>query len=319
MVKRIFFISILLIVSLCNVLIAQQITASASVDSADYSVGDYIHYTIKINSAKGLRVFKPELKDSLKAIDIVKAAEIKSDEIDNKTITEIKYILAKYDSGDVRIPQIPVFYSVGSDTARKTVFTNDVSFTVHTLKVNSQADIKDVKQPIKIPLDWKTILLWAFIIILVIGLIVWGVLYYRKKQAAKKGIIKVIEKKPYEAALESLKELEAKQLWQKGQIKTYHSELTDIIRRYFENRFYIRALEMTTSELIQQLNQVKDAREILDTTSAFLNNADMVKFAKYIPMDRVNEEMMEQAYSIVNVTIPRFEMEEGNGRAGNVQ
>ncbi len=48
-----------------------------------------------------------------------------------------------------------------------------------------------------------------------------------------------------------------------------------------------------------------EMHRVLEITSGFLNNADMVKFAKFIPMNDINEEMMKQAYEIVNTTIPK--------------
>ncbi len=123
----------------------------------------------------------------------------------------------------------------------------------------------------------------------------------RKKLTPKK---KVVVKLPAHAiALNSLNSLQEKKLWQQGLIKEYHSEITEIIRKYFEERFNLPALELTTSEATQLLRQRKEAGPVLDITYDFLTNADMVKFAKFEPMASVNEEMMKQAYEIVNKTI----------------
>jgi hypothetical protein len=53
------------------------------------------------------------------------------------------------------------------------------------------------------------------------------------------------------------------------------------------------------------LKLVRDAKQILEQTDKFLNNADLVKFAKFVPIASVNEEMMSQAKEIVNNTIPK--------------
>jgi hypothetical protein len=55
---------------------------------------------------------------------------------------------------------------------------------------------------------------------------------------------------------------------------------------------------------MDELKNVNEAEIIYDKTNEFLNNADLVKFAKCIPLDSVNEEMMMQAKEIVNKTIP---------------
>ena len=99
------------------------------------------------------------------------------------------------------------------------------------------------------------------------------------------------------------------QLRQKGMIKDYHSRITEIIRRYFQDQFYLPALELTTSEVMQYLKQVRRAEIIIDTTFNFLSNADLVKFAKFKPMASVNEEMMKQAVEIVEKTKPVPEKE----------
>jgi hypothetical protein len=56
---------------------------------------------------------------------------------------------------------------------------------------------------------------------------------------------------------------------------------------------------------MQQLKRVPSAENILNITNEFLNNADLVKFAKFIPLHSVNEVMMKQAKDIVNSTIPK--------------
>ena len=115
----------------------------------------------------------------------------------------------------------------------------------------------------------------------------------------EKKIIKIPE---YKVALESLSELDRKKLWQQGKVKDYHSEITEIVRRYFEKRFSFLAMEMTSAEVLESLNEIEVTTDVHFLTNDFLTNADMVKFAKFVPMPTVNEEMMKQAYEIVNKT-----------------
>ena len=199
---------------------------------------------------------------------------------------------------------IPVIYSAQGNQNTKVAESNFVKFTVSTLKVDPHGDIKDVKQPLRISLNWLIILIWILAGLIVIAAGIWIYWYYKKKQAEKAGIVKVIKRKPHETALNSLREIEGKKLWQNGYIKQFHTEITEVIRRYYEERYRIPALELTTSELLQKLSNKKESQKILDITSGFLTNADMVKFAKFIPMDDINNEMMKQAYEIVEKTMP---------------
>ena len=65
--------------------------------------------------------------------------------------------------------------------------------------------------------------------------------------------------------LEILKE---EQLWQKGEVKIYYTRLTEILRKYLENRFRVYSLELTTDETLEALVNTgfkKDDQHMLQT------------------------------------------------------
>lgn len=309
MVNKISFIAFF-ILSIYITVPGQNILVKASVESSEYQVGDFITYTITVNHPNNINITIPTFKDSLKGVELLKSEPVVIQEKDGNAVSTYNYIISKYDSGDVHIPSIPVIYQQKGNQGKESILTNPVFFLVRTLNVNPQDDIKDVKGPIKIPLDWKIILLYILIGLVIIAAGVYGYLYYKKKRAQRLGIIEEIIREPEEVALEALFLLEDKKLWQQGFVKQYHSEITEIIRRYFEGRFKVPALEITTYELLTELEKVPKAKHIINITTDFLNNADLVKFAKFVPMSKVNEEMMKQAYEIVNTTIPLTEQEE---------
>lgn len=295
-------ISIILL-SFCS-LNSQSISARAFTDKSEYQVGDYINYAIEISHDHDLIVFKPSLSEFAKDVDVIRTDEPFIEETQGVKKIIYRFIVSKYDSADVTIPSIPVLYQLGNDTTSLTVATNSVQFIVRTLPVNTSLEIKDVKPPIVIPMDLLTILLILLAILLMILLALY---LYRRNQKNKQ---KKVEKKrvyiipPHVKALTELYALEDKKLWQQGLIKEYHTGITEIIRRYFEDRFKILALESSTTEIMDQLTRVVLSKEIYRTVNNFLNNADLVKFAKYKPLPAVNEEMMKQAVDIVENTVP---------------
>jgi hypothetical protein len=301
MVNKLFSILIFLFV-LADFSIAQNISAEASTDSSAYLVGDYIHYTVQIKGDKDLAVMGLAVSDTLAGMELISRQNPEREEQDNQQVITYSYTFSKYDSSNVTIPPLSVFYKAKGDTAVRAVNTNQVYFTVRPVKVNVKEDIKDVKEPIRIPLDWRWVVFWILIGFIVLG----GAYYlYRRYQKRKAEFVPekvVIKIPPHITALNSLRALREKQLWQKGKVKEYHSEITEIIRRYFEERFDLPALEMTSGEAINELQRRRGARIIIDDTSSFLTNADLVKFAKYQPLASVNEEMMKQAEDIVKKT-----------------
>jgi len=310
MVKKILLIFILLFS--CNSF-AQDISAKASTDSTEYLVGDFIHFKIFAKYDKSIKIIPPAIPDSLNQIEIIKTEDPVYKNIAGQKYAGFNFVLAAYDSADVIIPPINIYYRVGKDTLKnsgielkdetlKSLQTNSVSFRINLVKVDLQKDIKDVKDPQKIPFNWTTLIIWILAGLVIIGILIYLYIKYRQKKSGKPVVKKIIKLPPHVAALNSLKELEEKKLWQNGKIKEYHSEITGIIRKYFSERFGLPALELTTSETLVLLRNKKEAEVILSSTQSFLENADLVKFAKFSPLQSVNEEMMKQAYQIVETT-----------------
>lgn len=141
--------------------------------------------------------------------------------------------------------------------------------------------LRDIKPPVY----FKTSYLMLFA---VLGTAFLAVLFFlarlflkrRKRESDTPPVIKL----PHEIAYEALETLKAKGLPAKGMIKEYYSELSDIVRRYIENRFSIRAPEMTTEEFLFTLRDsgsLTGAQKNL--VKEFLTLCDIVKFAKYGP------------------------------------
>ena len=280
---------------------AQDIQVFADTDSSEYVVGDYIHYSLEIKYSKGITVTIPSIKDSISNLEFIKEEPLIREESDSEIYELRKYIFSRYDSSDVWIPTYNIAYTTDGTNVQYAK-VNPVNILVKTVEVDSQSDIKDVKAPIRIPLDLLTIIIIILVLILVALLSYFGYRYYKKKHTPEPQKEIKITVLPYQKALANLHELEDKKLWQQGMIKEYHTEVTGIIRDYFEERFHFQALEMTTPEIMDSIKSRDVKIEVITKTEEFLANADMVKFAKFQPMPTVNEEMMKEAYFIVDFT-----------------
>ncbi|MCB9210372.1 MAG: hypothetical protein H6610_06945 [Ignavibacteriales bacterium] len=280
----------------------QNIRVTASTDTSDYLVGDYINFTIKVEFDEGIRISPPSLTDKLGMLEVIKVLPLTAEKENN--IQQFNYILSGYDSARVVIPPIPITYFNGNSSEPQTIETNEVVVFIHTLEVIPNSDIKDVKAPIRIPFDW---LFWGIVLLVILLLASIGYFLYKKFKKPEDEV-RIIRRTPpipiHIIALKSLDKLKEKKLWQQGKVKEYHSEITEIIRKYFEDRYHFNSLEMTTAESMIVLNRVMDNQKIIDLTGKFLANADMVKFAKFVPIPSVNEEMMIQAYEIIDKTKP---------------
>jgi hypothetical protein len=296
-------ISILLFaVFCCQTLFAQDIRVAAKVDTNVITLGDWIRLSVEVQRTRQTNVIWQSLKDTLGAFDIIRKGEIQRRESDDKVIETSEFIISKYDSGSFDIPPLTFTYTVGSDTTKKEIATFPIPILVQTVAIDTTAGIKDIKPPIDIPMTLADMLPYIGLVVLLIAISV-GVYLYLKKQRMKELGEYVEPSKPaHEIAIAALIALEEKRLWQKGLHKQYHSEVTEIIRRYIEQRYDVMALEMTTDEIMEQLQGTDMPTEIQMVVLQFLRLADFVKFAKYLPLPQENEESMKQAYQIVNAT-----------------
>lgn len=179
-----------------------------------------------------------------------------------------------------------------------------VWFVVLFLSVigNTFADeLRDIKPPVFFPRNYLFLIIILVLIILA-GLVVL-IRYFLKRLKKKEVTVSQLPRPAHELAYEALEALKFKDLPSKGKIKEYYIELSDIARHYIENRFEIRAPEMTTEEFLFSL------KDSVDLTGAhknllkeFLSHCDMVKFAKYGPSSQEMNDSFAAAKRLVDET-----------------
>jgi hypothetical protein len=171
---------------------------------------------------------------------------------------------------------------------------------------------------------------WIWTLLLVLALLAaagYGVYWWRKR---KQNTVEEVEefKSPIEKATSMLNVLEKKQLWQKGEVKSYYSELTAIARNYIEEAIAIPAMESTTAELIAALQNASKQKkmeltpETIENLERVLKQADLVKFAKSKPLDfEITEDRkkIEKAIVTLDRAIPTIEEDEEESALNELQ
>jgi hypothetical protein len=159
--------------------------------------------------------------------------------------------------------------------------------------------LKDIKSPVEYPFSHFWLIVVSAIFVIVIASV--GIYYWRKK--IKKENKPAIVLTPAEKALKDLKELQQNNLLSQGLEKYYYELLSGILRRYVEERFSIKAPEMTTDEfLIYIKNSNTLDVKYTDRLKEFLTLADLVKFAKYSISKDDAVKSFEEVYSFVEQT-----------------
>ena len=260
---------------------------TATLDSNTILIGQQINFTIT-NKVTSTKIWPTYNEFLVEGIEIIKASKI---DTTDGVITQ-EFVITAWDSGSYFIP--PIAFSENSKTQA-------LLLNVQTIILAEDAELKDIKQPIEEPIGWSDI--WPWLLgILILSLIIFILRKYVFNKNKPSIIIKPKVIIPADiSALKELNALEKAKIWQEGNVKEYHSQLSEIIRRYTENRFQFIALELTTDEILQELKSILSDDQ-LNNLSTLLQRADLAKFAKSKPIDTENMESMVLAKGFVNAT-----------------
>ncbi len=262
---------------------AQTKPVATSVDTLKNKIGAQFNLTLKVTADADAKIIFPS-SNRFGALEVIRSYEIDTVKTDSKYEFVKRYGITQFDSGRYTIPQLPLMIN------KKGFMSDSISIEIFNVEVDTlkqkMFEIKDIDKS-----EQESSIWWKFLlVVLLIAAIVAAVWYFYKN---KKHIVaeEIIYKTPIEKATTLLEQLEKKELWQKGQVKSYYSELTDIARIYIEEAIKIPAMESTTSELIAGLRSaavrkhINISPETVQNLEGVLMQADLVKFAKSKPLD----------------------------------
>jgi hypothetical protein len=316
--KNIFLIVVIL-TFFAQKILSQDITVVSRLDTNTMLIGDQVRFHIGITAPANSLVRWPLIGDTIlghirvlnrSRIDTAFSADKKSIRLNQS------FLLTTFDSGYFAIPPVRFYVQQPPDTTKIVHQSESAFLNVHSVHVDTTLAIKPIKGPIKIPISFREMLPWIIGGILVIALTGFFIYWFKRRKKAEP-VFRLkprIIMQPHETALMELEKLRVKKLWQSGKIKEYHSELTEIVRKYIEERFGIMALEMTSDEIIESLKErIEISKSVLDKLVRVFTMADLVKFAKEQPLPSEHELSIEQAVTFVKDTILRI-VEQNEGK-----
>ncbi len=263
------------------------IEVKTTVDKQEITVGDYIKYQVEIKLTEGIKIELPKVKKlgNFEVID-------KQEEKEENSINFI-YTLTTFKTGADTIPSLSFKY-IDKEKNECTAETEPVVIKIKSVLTKGIQDVKDINSPVSIPQNLTGIIIGIILFCILVGIGYW--IIQKKKRFSK---LLSINKKPcHIIAYEKLKSLQFKN----GNIKEYYIELSDIIRKYIEERYAINAPTETTFELYRKLRAAKVEYAKIELINDFLSKCDLVKFAKYIPSIESAEKDKEFAKDIIDKT-----------------
>jgi hypothetical protein len=285
-------------------LAAQQPSIAAAVDTAAMTVGDRITVTVTVDHDTSQTVGWPELGDHLGRFEVV-GADTAALAIEGGGMrSTARYVLTAFELGDLEIPSIEVMLSA-ADGTQETLRTDPMTVTVSSVGLDPSGEIRDIKPPLEIPRNWLLLVPW------VVALGALGVAGYwlyrryrlRRRRVAELAAPPVPTRPAHEIAYEALDRLEASGLLERGEVKEYFIRVSEIIRSYLEGRYGIDAMDMTSHDVMNELEREPLERTHLDLFATFFERSDLVKFAKHEPSKAASVEMIPIARRLIDETL----------------
>ena len=253
---------------------AQKVTSE--VDTASIRLGEQIKYRIEVETDSSDLVVFPE-GQTFTPLEMVESFPIDTNRIQERFKLIKEYSLTQWDSGSYTIPRQRLVIN------ERPVFTDSVLIQVADVAVDTtKQKMFPIKPSVEVPSGFSVpVWLWWLSGILLILLI--GVLFYFRRRRKKAEAAKKLP--PYEQAIFELQQLDNSHLLEQREIKEYYSQLSAAVRRYLDGEVYDHAMESTTGELIEYLQQEKEtghlnlSEETILKLRTILERADLAKFA----------------------------------------
>ena len=307
--KRIF---IFIILTVCTLASMAQVSVEAKIDSLEMVIGQQTDVTVTVTAKEGDQVefpnFKP-LQQIIPGVEIVESGPMTtSGKSDGSCLFQRNYTLTSFDGKLYYLPPFAVKVN-GKEYKSKSLALKVLEIEVDTTNVDKFFGPKDVQDN---PFSWQewSVIFWLSLIMLAMISITYY-LYLRlrdnKPIVAKIRIIKRLL--PHQKAMKESETIKADKMVMSENQKEYYTKLTDTLRKYIEERYGFRAMEMTSSEIIDRLTETQDS-QALDELRLLFNTADLVKFAKYSTLINENDMNLVNAIEFINKTKVENQVEE---------
>ena len=261
-----------------------QVVVTMKMDSVNILIGQQVQLSTSVLTEKEQDVEFPnyQMGDSLiRGVEVVaQSPQQKRSQDDGKIVYEKKYTITAFDSAVYHIPAMQVEVDGISYKATKGVELRVNTVPVDTLNIDKFAGPNGA---VTTAFVWDntnlqvSLLSWFFVILffaLSVPLLTQKVLTKKKR---------VIEKvAPFKQAIKEVDEIVRNEaVYQNDKLsKSFYMNLTDMLRRYIYNRYGCRTAEMTTDEILAEMNDKINPSDLLILKSV-LDTADLAKFAKH--------------------------------------
>lgn len=210
---------------------------------------------------------------------------IKESNIDTlKNSILLNYQITFWDTGSVAIPPLYAFVSF-PDSSEASILKTDSSFVYISSVLDTTMTTVIADKPLKeIQFPIERLRLFAFLILSLLILYTFYLIRTRDKEKISKR--KFFNFNPKSKALKDVEKIDLN-----TDATEFFVKISEVLRKYFQNNFYIISFEMTSAEL-KEFFKDKDLNYLLD-------EIDQVKFAKKNPNKSEKEDILQLLKKVI--------------------
>ncbi len=252
-----------------------------SLSDSVITIAQRIRMLLEVRAESGYRAELPSFGEKLSEFGIVDYRNFQPELAERgEIVTKRLYVLEPFLSGEYKIPPMEVRFFSEGDSIANIVESDTISILVKSLigADTVSLSINEIVPPIPYPWDARAVVIVSCCILVAIAS---AALFFKYRRIGEK----IVPPLPaHEKAYLALKKLLESGLLDEKKYREFAAEVTDILRRYIEDRFGLKAPERTTEEFLVEasfgLPVTSQQKELLKD---FLMYGDLVKFAALEP------------------------------------
>jgi hypothetical protein len=263
----------------------------------DLTVGDRFKLELTVRHYRNTKVgepFTPSL-DPFMILDKKSVTRYAGDTIvDVHTLT-----MAAFATGEPKIPPFIVPYPAEGEV--RAAASDSITVKVASVMPKDMKDVNDLKPQVQFP---NFLPIWIMLgILAAAGLSYAGWYLYRRYRRIR--LYGAPLPDPWDEALAALDRVPADNWLASGHFKRYYYTVSEVLKRYLTRRFGFPALDQTTTEIMRAMKVTKTPER--EGFGEFFRQADMVKYAKFVPLATEAAAVIPAARELVQATTPKPE------------
>ena len=271
-----------------------EVTLHATVDRDTLTVGDPVLLSLRISREAGDAAALMRNEGFVAPFEVRREVPPSVRKMPDGRVEEtLAFELAVYRVGAIEVPSLVLHVRTAEGDSGLTT-SEPIPVLVRSVKPAEMTDIRDVKPPVDIK---ASIPGWLWFAMAVLAGVVAGTLWYWKQRRRKPES----EPPPPVVWPDEVAKIVRMRLVEKGAFKRYYSLLSEVMRRYLEDRVRVDAMECTTSELVHDLRRAGIGEAEVAALEGLLSEADLVKFAKLTPLDQAAAKAPETVLDLMRL------------------